>query len=147
MLTHFGVYALILTNGSALLVRKTRGPYEGLLDLPGGAPEAHETDHRVTLARELDEETGLSLKDIGDWCAFEFQIEEDSRGRQIDFHHRGVWTLADVEQVEGSDDLNFVRSEDTQGCVWITTKDWCRRTDLSALVREVFEEAERQGLL
>ncbi len=40
--THIGIYAIITTNNQILLIHKSRGPYAGLLDLPGGRPEFSE---------------------------------------------------------------------------------------------------------
>ncbi|MGC4943390.1 NUDIX domain-containing protein [Kribbella sp. DT2] len=55
---HFGVYALWRQDARLVLVRKTRGPYDGLLDLPGGSPEPGESE-LATLRRELREECVL----------------------------------------------------------------------------------------
>ena len=49
--THFGVYGLWKQDDRLVLIRKLRGPYSGLLDLPGGSPECNETEDQ-TLARE-----------------------------------------------------------------------------------------------
>ena len=58
--SHTGVYAAIRRNNQILLIKKTRGPYTGLYDLPGGGPEAGETPEQ-TLAREIKEETDCTL--------------------------------------------------------------------------------------
>lgn len=41
MSVHFGIYGIALNKNrdKILLVKKTRGPYTGLYDLPGGTPE------------------------------------------------------------------------------------------------------------
>lgn len=36
---HLGVYGLIIKNDNILLIKKYGGPYDGKLDLPGGAIE------------------------------------------------------------------------------------------------------------
>ncbi|TDC21873.1 NUDIX domain-containing protein [Kribbella albertanoniae] len=58
---HFGVYGVWLQAGRLVLVRKSRGPYDGLLDLPGGSPEAGESEVD-TLRRELREECGVRAR-------------------------------------------------------------------------------------
>ena len=57
---HLGVYGIIRKDNQILLIKKSRGPYTGLYDLPGGSPEEGETP-QVTLTREIKEETGCDL--------------------------------------------------------------------------------------
>lgn len=58
--THFGVYGIIIKNGKILLIKKARGPYTGLYDLPGGSQE-HGESYLETLKREITEETGCEV--------------------------------------------------------------------------------------
>ena len=58
--SHKGVYAIIKKNNQILVIRKARGPYTGLYDLPGGTPEDSETPEE-TLKREIKEETNCDL--------------------------------------------------------------------------------------
>jgi inorganic pyrophosphatase len=58
--THFGVYGRIIDNNKILLIKKIRGPYTGLYDLPGGSPEKGES-YAETLIREIKEETGCDV--------------------------------------------------------------------------------------
>lgn len=55
---HLAAYGLILKDQSLLLIRKKRGPYKNLLDLPGGALADNETIEDA-LKREIKEETGI----------------------------------------------------------------------------------------
>lgn len=59
---HTGIYGLILNEqcSKILLIKKVRGPYKGLYDLPGGSPNFEETLEQ-TLEREILEETGLEI--------------------------------------------------------------------------------------
>lgn len=88
--THVGVYGLIQEQGQSLFILKSRGPYVGLLDLPGGEAEFGETPIQ-TLAREVLEETGLRVKQAtlldvvtnrAQYCNSDGEIE--------DFYHIGV---------------------------------------------------------
>lgn len=45
---HFGIYGVWRHEGKLVLVRKSRGPYTGQLDLPGGTPELGETAKRLS---------------------------------------------------------------------------------------------------
>ncbi len=58
---HLGVYGLIVKDNKILLIKKVSGPYDGLLDLPGGSLEFGERPME-TLKRELEEETGIIVK-------------------------------------------------------------------------------------
>ena len=57
---HLGVYGIIRKDNKILLIKKARGPYTGLYDLPGGSPEENEKPEQ-TLAREIKEETNCNL--------------------------------------------------------------------------------------
>ena len=58
--THFGVYGSVIRDGKILLIKKARGPYTGLYDLPGGSQEDGE-NYMQTLEREMTEETGCEV--------------------------------------------------------------------------------------
>ena len=60
---HFGVYGVCIREGRILCIRKTRGPYRGRFDLPGGTPEEGESLVE-TLRREMLEETGFQVSAI-----------------------------------------------------------------------------------
>ena len=57
---HLGCYGLLMEVNKILLIKKKTGPYDGLLDLPGGSLEFGETPE-VALKREFMEETGLDI--------------------------------------------------------------------------------------
>ncbi|GAA1579582.1 MULTISPECIES: NUDIX domain-containing protein [Kribbella] len=128
---HFGVYARIRDAGRILLVRKTRGPYAGLLDLPGGQPEPGES-WAETLERELHEELGVRLPVAGEFTEFSLQVRRTSTGRPIDFRHRGVF--ADLPAP--ADLPATVQSPDTDGVEWFDLRAG-DRARLSTLVGEV----------
>lgn len=56
-----GVYALIISEGKVLLVEKSKGPFQGKWDLPGGVIEFGEFPE-TALLREVIEETGLEVE-------------------------------------------------------------------------------------
>ena len=57
---HLGVYGVIKKDNKILVIKKARGPYTGLYDLPGGTPENTETPDE-TVTREIKEETGCDV--------------------------------------------------------------------------------------
>lgn len=88
-ITHFGVYGLWKQDDQFVLIRKSRGPYSGLLDLPGGSPEINETENQ-TLARELEEECGVLLDSIHRQERFAIRVDRSSNGAAIDLTHSGL---------------------------------------------------------
>ena len=58
--THIGSYGFIIRNDKIALIKKARGGYTGLLDLPGGGIEHNETPIEG-LHRELKEEAGVTV--------------------------------------------------------------------------------------
>jgi 8-oxo-dGTP pyrophosphatase MutT (NUDIX family) len=115
---HFGVYALWRQDARIVLVRKTRGPYDGLLDLPGGSSERGESE-LATLRRELREECGVELARVLASTAFEFHVDRDSSGRPIDFTHSGV--ISHVEVLGPV--VHDIAAEDVGGAVLATAAD------------------------
>lgn len=124
---HFGVYGMWRQGGRLVLVRKSRGPYLGLLDLPGGAPEPGESEVE-TLRRELGEECGVRLTGIRRSHRFALHVTRDSAGAPIDFAHRGL--IAEVE-VAGAVDLG-IRAEDVGGVVLAGADDAASLSPLAA---------------
>ena len=58
--THTGSYGFIIKDDKIALIKKARGGYTGLLDLPGGGIEHNETPVEA-LHRELQEEAGVTV--------------------------------------------------------------------------------------
>ena len=113
---HFGVYAIIEKNKSILLVKKSRGPYKGKLDLPGGRPEHGETIAQ-TLIREVLEESGVFIN------AFRFfdnytvvAVEQISANEANHLHHIGAVYRA--TQFNDSNLCVELNQEDSLGAQW-----------------------------
>jgi ADP-ribose pyrophosphatase YjhB (NUDIX family) len=129
---HEGVYALIRRAGDLLVIRKSRGPYEGWLDLPGGSQEPGETAE-AALERELHEELGARMKMRGQWNPFSLCVTADSKGRKIRFKHQGF--IAEVLIHDGASMLPTKNDEDASEVLWVPISELQSRADVSALLR------------
>lgn len=86
-----GAYGLIIDDGKILLIKKSGGPYDGKLDLPGGTIEFCEKPEDA-LKRELLEEVGIEVNEYelfdANSVAFEWQFKEDTL---VKVHHTGIF--------------------------------------------------------
>lgn len=86
-----GAYGLVVKDGKILLIKKSGGPYDGKLDLPGGTIEFCERPSEA-LKRELMEEVGIEVDEYqlfdADSVAFEWQFKEDVL---VKVHHTGIF--------------------------------------------------------
>lgn len=89
-----GAYALVIKNEKILLIKKSGGPYDGKLDLPGGTIEFCERPEDA-LKRELMEEVGIEVADYklfdADSVSFDWQYKEDVI---VKVHHTGIFYKA-----------------------------------------------------
>jgi ADP-ribose pyrophosphatase YjhB (NUDIX family) len=131
---HSGAYG-ILTNNLAseiLLVRKSRGPYTGLLDLPGGRIEPGESPEDA-VRREFVEETGQDVRVEGRIGDFDHTVSYSPPGLgEVNLHHIGVifrvaLTKSDQSVKSGPD------GQDSLGAQWVTI-DSLTESGISPLV-------------
>ncbi len=112
--SHFGIYAAIIQNGHILVIRKARGPYTGLLDLPGGTPEPLEMPEE-TLYREVHEETGCTVTTHQQGLPAGALFHHTKNGQPAIFHHLGIiypCTITGTPRTTGD-------GEDSNGCLWL----------------------------
>ena len=117
---HFGIYALIESEcgEKILLIKKARGPYKGLLDLPGGTPEAHEILEQ-TLCREVTEETGLDVDHCHQFKAVSSLYEFEENNKPFVLRHIGV-----LYHTITSGEMNLLGDgEDSNGPIWVKKSD------------------------
>lgn len=139
-LTHFGIYGLVfnVNKDSILLVKKSRGPYTDLYDLPGGTPENDESCDE-TLEREFVEEVGANIKRSSEWIDLCFNVERDSFNRPIQFEHSAKVSLVQLQ----SDIDSKIQSEDTCGVCWIKLSDIHLMSALAKNAIKNFGELEK----
>jgi 8-oxo-dGTP diphosphatase len=118
--THLGTYGILLKNNEILLIEKSRGPYKGMLDLPGGKLE-HGENVEEALAREILEETGIKAGDMkligNDTTVVSF---EDDRG-PISMYHVGL--IYEVTKIDDSGLIQKMDEEDSLGASWYKLSD------------------------
>ena len=106
-----GAYGLVILDGRILLIKKSGGPYDKKLDLPGGTIEFCERPVE-TLKRELMEEVGIEVIDSelfdADSVSFEWQFKEDIL---VKVHHTGIFYKILNYKNEIKKELDFLKLE------------------------------------
>ncbi len=140
---HVGVYGLILCRGKILLINKSRGPYRGLLDLPGGRPCVGETIEE-TLKREIKEETAIVVQTYSLFNNFacSTSLTDDSNTQRVFYHISMIYRIDTFDQ--SKIDLE-IKEEDVDGSVWLKV-DQINLKNCSAPLREVLKFYENKIL-
>ena len=111
--THIGAYGFIIKDNKVALIKKARGGYTGLLDIPGGGLEHNETPEEA-LKRELLEEAGVTVKNYELLTAtsrtFEWQMMDTTIE---DLHHIGILYKVDVLEDDVKEEADGI---DSNGC-------------------------------
>ncbi|MFZ4648039.1 MAG: NUDIX domain-containing protein [Patescibacteria group bacterium] len=113
---HVGVYGILINESRILLIKKSRGAYKGMLDLPGGGIEFGEKIEEA-LKREFIEETGIRLDNysfLGNQEYFREYTNESGEPRKL--HHLGLYykVSAPLQDVKNGPD-----GQDSLGAVFI----------------------------
>ena len=87
---HLGVYGIIIENENICLIKKKTGPYDGLLDLPGGSFEYGEKPIE-TLKREIKEEVQIDVLEASLIDADSVLIKRIIDGKLNFWHHIGIF--------------------------------------------------------
>ena len=110
-ITYLGAYGLIFKGGKLLLTEKTKGPYTGLWDLPGGGIEFGESPEEA-LTREIKEEVALAASELELITVMTYCCDLLRHGIEHQFHHIGVIfrvnSVSDLSDVIPEENLRWV---------------------------------------
>lgn len=112
-LFHHGIYGIIQKDEKLLVVLKSRGPYTGSWDLPGGSSESGETPEK-TLYREILEETGIRIKQAQFLTQASSTLLVDAKKL---LYHTGILYL--IQDFDDSELRMNIRHEDVHAAMWI----------------------------
>lgn len=113
--THVGIYGIIVNNNNILLIKKSRGPYKGKLDLPGGKLE-HGEPLLDGLAREINEEAGLTAKSFTLYDNYSVTVDFTDGEKEISMYHVGLLYVVAVASID--DIKETTDEEDSLGAAW-----------------------------
>lgn len=118
--THIGAYGIVTNNKQIILIKKARGGYTGLLDLPGGGIE-HTEKPEEALVREIMEEVGITINNYQLINILSnnitWKVREDL---YEDLHHLGViYLVKDTNQNIKTDPDGI----DSNGAMWYDVDD------------------------
>src|SRR3989344_3284436 len=118
---HFGVYGICRRGDAVLLIKKSRGPYKGLYDLPGGRVEFGEKIE-TTLQREFEEEVGVLSLTSSSFLGYNeyFCTFTNDAGEAKDFHHVGLYFSVECDTSVIKTDAD---GHDSLGALFVPSKE------------------------
>lgn len=131
---HLGSYGILIEDEKILLIRKKTGPYDGLLDLPGGSLEFGETPGDA-LKREFLEETGLDIIDYELLDANSVMVKWDFKpNTKIMVHHVGIFYKINKykNEVRNSIELDN-KNDDSLGADFYSI-NYLKKSEVSSIV-------------
>ncbi len=119
--THVGAYGFIIVDDKIALIKKARGGYTGLLDLPGGGIEHDETPIEA-LHRELMEEAGVTVEkeELITATSRTFKWQWQMEDVIEDLHHIGILYKVEVKEDNVKEEADGI---DSNGCNFYRISD------------------------
>ena len=114
---HLGAYAIVPQGERVLVIGKSRGPYTGQYDLPGGTPEPFEL-LADALAREVRAETGYTVGSA-DQVAVCDVIVPWRHHKVTHMHHMAILYRCSVSDTRVAPPKGEFRSNDAAGFEWV----------------------------
>ena len=134
---HIGIYGICSQGNKVLCIKKGRGPYNGLFDLPGGGIEFGE-DLEKALEREIREEIGVDIKNEGVFRNADHSSFWDDNGIPTLTHHIGLYYKVSIL----SDSIKTCPDgHDSKGAMWVDISDISKENTAPIaykILREIF---------
>lgn len=132
-LFHVGVYGILIKDKRILLIKKSRGAYKGMFDLPGGGIEFGEKIEDA-LKREFKEETGITLSGYSFFGNNEYfcdYINEAKEPRKL--HHIGIYYIvsASFDKIKTDSD-----GQDSLGAEFINVSE-LDKTEIAPIAKKM----------
>ncbi len=139
---HIGVYGILINDNKVLLIKKSRGAYKGMFDLPGGGIEFGEKVEEA-LKREFIEETGVVLKGYNFISHNEYfcdYLNESNESREL--HHLGLYynVSASFDKIKTDAD-----GQDYLGAQFIDIKD-LDKIEIAPIARPMIERVINKNI-
>jgi ADP-ribose pyrophosphatase YjhB (NUDIX family) len=113
--SHFGIYAVIEKDQNILLVKKSKGPYRGMWDLPGGKSK-HGEKIIETLQRKVRGETNIELTNAIPHTNQSYIVEYEDGEEIISLHHTCL--VYKATQFDSSRFQEKINQKDVVECTW-----------------------------
>ena len=132
---YIGVYGILIKDEKILLIKKSRGAYKGMFDLPGGGIEFGEKIEE-TLKREFFEETGITLNSYSFLSNNEYfcdYINESGEPRKL--HHIGIYynVAASFKTIKSDPD-----GQDSLGAEFIDIKE-LNKIEIAPIAKKIID--------
>lgn len=116
---HVGIYGICKKREKILVIKKRRGPYKGLYDLPGGGIEFGENLEEA-LKREFMEEVNANIQNKGIIGNFDYSSLWDDDGVLTKTHHIGLYYEVSLLSSSIKEDGD---GHDSEGALWLHTSE------------------------
>lgn len=121
------------------MVHKTRGPYAGKFDLPGGKLEEGETLDEA-LEREVFEETGCRMLSREQLFTRDTLFTYKKDGEDVKFHHIGIFYTAQLYE----ESVSVEPKEDAGGTAWVCLEDITPESTALLACEAIFDVLNRE---
>lgn len=136
---HLGSYGVIIKNQQIVLIKKSGGPYDGKLDLPGGTIEFGESP-KEALIRELNEEVGIQVVKCKIIECNSIIVKWIHKNKLESIHHIGIFYKIDKYNKKVLNNINISeKNDDSMGADFYDINK-LHKKDLSSIAILILEK-------